>query len=91
MLPLTTPPSPSRRPPRCVAFTAAFANICNVARYCSPNLAAGSDVHREPCKGFQTFPNKMGHMTPDRYIGDFNDANMTNVYVLDPAGTCPRS
>lgn len=53
--------------------------------YCSPNLPAGSpDVHIEPCKGFQTFG--VGHLTPDRYIGDLNDANMTNVYVFDPNG-----
>ena len=38
----------------------------------------------EPCVVHQTYPPGRGHLTPDRYIGDFNDANMTNVYVFDP-------
>ena len=37
----------------------------------------------EPCVVHQTYPPGQGHLTPDRYIGDFNDANMTNVYVFD--------
>ena len=47
--------------------------------YCSPNPHLESLRH-EPCAPHQTYG--VGHESPDRYIGDFNDANMTNVYYV---------
>ena len=55
--------------------------------YCGANVPAAGDVHVEPCQVHQVFPPGGGHLTPGRYIGDFNNANMTNVYVLDPNQT----
>ncbi|EDQ86725.1 uncharacterized protein MONBRDRAFT_10744 [Monosiga brevicollis MX1] len=50
--------------------------------YCSINPNA-SALRHEPCRPHQTYG--FGHETPDRYVGDFNDANMTNVYVVGSA------
>eukprot|EP00047_Mylnosiga_fluctuans_P000527 m.195091 g.195091 ORF g.195091 m.195091 type:complete len:1269 (+) comp10076_c0_seq31:2213-6019(+) len=47
--------------------------------YCTPNAHA-ADLRHEPCAPHQTYGD--GHETPNRYIGDFNDANMTNIYIV---------
>ena len=63
---------------------------CNT--YCrNPSESGGVDDHslrNEPCYPHQSYtpafpPGAIGpHETPDRYIGDFNDANMTNLYTV---------
>lgn len=53
-----------------------------------------NDLRHEPCKPHQSYTPGFpaggipAHDTPDRYIGDFNNANMTNLYTVggDPAG-----
>jgi alpha-L-rhamnosidase len=55
---------------------------CNT--YCgNPAQSGGADDHQlrqEPCFPHQTYGD--GHSIADRYIGDFNDANQTNVYIV---------
>lgn len=46
--------------------------------YCSPN-PAGPPLRLEPCAPHQTYGS--GHLIADRYIGDFNCANATNIYI----------
>jgi hypothetical protein len=57
-------------------------------QYCATSGAAGHDLRHEPCAPHQTFDPTAGtgHETPDRYIGDFNCANQTNVYVVKSTG-----
>ena len=70
---------------------------CNT--YCRnpAQVPGGSDSHtlrHEPCFPHQSYtpaypPGAAGpHDTADRYIGDFNNANMTNLYIVrgDPMG-----
>jgi hypothetical protein len=47
--------------------------------FCNPNPAHPS-LRLEPCAPHQTYGD--GHLIADRYIGDFNDANMTNLYTV---------
>ena len=50
--------------------------------YCKLEQAHGHPLRHEPCKPHPG----MGHDTPDRYIGDWNAANMTNEYVVQAGG-----
>ena len=56
--------------------------VCDT--YChNPAWSGGVDDHalrNEPCFPHQTYGT--GQYVGDRYIGDFNNANMTNVYVV---------
>ena len=45
--------------------------------YCSAKESG--NIRIEPCLNHQTYGH--GHPIADRYIGDFNDANMTNIYI----------
>ena len=61
--------------------------VCDT--YCKfHNASAAHPLRREPCYPHQSytpgFPANgiKAHETPDRYIGDFNNANMTNVYIV---------
>lgn len=53
-----------------------------------------TDLRHEPCTPHQSYTPGFpaggipAHDTPDRYIGDFNNANMTNLYIVagNPAG-----
>lgn len=46
--------------------------------YCVPNPNAAS-FRMEPCFPHQTYG--PGHFISDRYVGDFNCANMTNIFI----------
>ena len=60
----------------------------------SQHLLYNNDLRHEPCKPHQSYTPGFpaggipAHDTPDRYIGDFNNANMTNLYTVggSPAG-----
>ena len=52
-------------------------------RYC--HAATSTRLRHEPCRSHQTYGK--GHDTAYSYIGDFNNANQTNVYVIGANGT----
>jgi hypothetical protein len=69
--------------------------VCDT--YCNnPALGGGADDHplrMEPCFPHQSYTpgypahGIAAHATPDRYIGDFNNANMTNLYTVSGVST----
>ena len=65
----------------CAQANAAEGAVCDT--YCSTTIHSGlKPLRHEPCFPHQTLKGEQGHETPDRYIGDFNAANQTNVYIV---------
>jgi hypothetical protein len=75
----------SRGNSNCAAANAAEGAVCDT--YCSTTVHAGlKPLRHEPCFPHQTLKGELGHETPDRYIGDFNAANQTNLYIVGGGG-----
>ena len=84
----------SRGNTNCINNNAAEGAVCDT--YCSTTAHAGlkKPLRHEPCFPHQTLKGALGHETADRYIGDFNVANQTNLYVVgggsEPETYTPR-
>ena len=66
----------------CASNNAAAGAVCDT--YCATVLHAGlgKALRDEPCFPHQNYKGERAHETPDRFIGDFNNANQTNVYIV---------
>ena len=65
----------------CAQANAAEGAVCDT--YCRTTVHAGlKPLRHEPCFPHQTLKGEQGHETADRYIGDFNAANQTNIYIV---------
>lgn len=67
----------------CSTNNAAAGALCDTYCATAAHAGLGKPLRHEPCFPHQSYT-KGGrpHETPDRYIGDFNNANQTNVYVV---------
>eukprot|EP01051_Picozoa_sp_SAG22_P000173 SAG22_NODE_3_length_48349_cov_158.681180_34_plen_907_part_00 len=72
----------------CGMNDAAGGDTCNT--YCTTATRAAEGLRlplrREPCFPHQNYKGAVAHNTPDRYIGDFNNANQTNIYIVGADG-----
>jgi hypothetical protein len=68
--------------------------VCDT--YCHTGPAKDHPLRHEPCYPHQSYTPGFpaggipAHETPDRYIGDFNNANMTNLYIVRGDGSEER-